>query len=203
MPKPRRAPPLDREARRAAIIAAVVPLLTQRGTAVTTREMAEAAGVAEGTLFTVFEDKRALVLAAIEDRMNATPLRCELAALGDELVLERKLLAAAAVIMPRLDEVRALASALHSLPAPGKSAPKHHPGYFEAWNAAINDGLAALLEPHAQQLRLAPERVAHLFAALLFSSRAPYLPSGERLAPAELVGVLLHGTEARTIEERR
>lgn len=184
-------------------MAAVAPLLAERGAAVTTREMAEAAGVAEGTLFTVFDDKRALVLAAIEDRMDAAPLRCELATVGEELSLERKLLAAAAVIVPRLDEVRALASALHSLPPAGKSTPTRRPRYFEAWNAAINDGLTKLLEPHRRELRLAPDRVAHLFAALLFSSRAPYVSTGERLAPAELVEVLLHGTETRVIEERR
>ncbi len=165
--------------------------------------MAEAAGVAEGTLFTVFDDKRALVLAAIEDRMDAAPLRCELAALDKELSLEQKLLAGAAVIMPRLDEVRGLASVLHSLPTPGKSANKRQPRYFEAWNAAINDGLAMLLEPHARQLRLAPERVAHLFATLLFSSSAPYASFGDRFTPGELVELLLHGIETRVVEERR
>lgn len=194
---------MDREARRAAIIAAVVPLLTERGAAVTTREMAAAAGVAEGTLFTVFADKRALVLAAIEDRMDAAPLKCELAALRDELSVEGKLLAAAAVIMPRLDEVRALASALHSVPPAGKSEPQRHPRYFEAWNAAINSGLTELLEPHKQELRLAPDRVAQLFAALLFSSRAPYVASRDRMLPAELVEVLLHGTKTSASEEHR
>lgn len=198
---------MDREARRAAIIAAVVPLLTARGAAVTTREMAEAAGVAEGTLFTVFDDKRALVLAAIEDRMDAGPLRCDLATVNRDLDLKGKLLAAAEVITPRVTEFAALASALHSLPAPAKTTPDaatptRNQRFRETWIAAIIDGLTELLEPHADELRLAPERVAHLFAALLFSSRAPYVSCGERLATVELVEVLLHGTETRVIEER-
>src|SRR5690606_24835873 len=46
-----RARPLAPEERREAILDAVLPLLRERGREVTSRELAEAAGVAEGTIF--------------------------------------------------------------------------------------------------------------------------------------------------------
>src|SRR3954453_17128960 len=60
-----RATPLPPAERRAPILLAVRPVLLERGAAVTTRELAEAAGVAEGTLFRVFTDKRTLVCEAV------------------------------------------------------------------------------------------------------------------------------------------
>ena len=58
----RRAAPLSPESRRAAILEAVAPLVRERGVETTTRELAAAAGVAEGTLFRVFADKHSLLV---------------------------------------------------------------------------------------------------------------------------------------------
>ncbi|MBO0608332.1 TetR/AcrR family transcriptional regulator [Myceligenerans salitolerans] len=49
------------EDRRAAIIEAVMPLVEERGADATSRELADAAGVAEGTLFRAFGDKVCLI----------------------------------------------------------------------------------------------------------------------------------------------
>ena len=68
--------------RRLAIIEAVAPLLVDHGATVTTKQMAEAAGIAEGTLFSVFPDKRSVILATIKQRMDPEPLRIALAAAG-------------------------------------------------------------------------------------------------------------------------
>ena len=51
--------------RRAAVLDAAIPLLMENGIGVTTRQIADAAGVAEGTLFRVFDDKRALLVSAV------------------------------------------------------------------------------------------------------------------------------------------
>ncbi|MBE1875708.1 TetR/AcrR family transcriptional regulator [Myceligenerans sp. TRM 65318] len=49
------------EDRRAAIVEAVMPLVAERGVDATSRELADAAGVAEGTLFRAFGDKACLI----------------------------------------------------------------------------------------------------------------------------------------------
>ena len=59
--------------RRRAIVDAVVPLLLQHGDDVTTKQIAEAAGIAEGTIFRVFPDKAALLMAVAEETIEPVP----------------------------------------------------------------------------------------------------------------------------------
>src|SRR5215207_2360128 len=56
--------------RRKAILDALIPLLVERGGDVTTKEIAQAAGIAEGTIFRVFPDKATLLFAAAEEAIN-------------------------------------------------------------------------------------------------------------------------------------
>ena len=56
--------------RRKAIVDVVVPLLLDHGGEVSTRQIAEAAGIAEGTIFRVFPDKNALWLAVAERTLD-------------------------------------------------------------------------------------------------------------------------------------
>lgn len=81
--------------RRAAIATAVMPLVAERGVDVTSRELAEAAGVAEGTLFRAFGDKTALVGAvAVEGLTRAgrpEETLAELIGIDPTLPLERRL----------------------------------------------------------------------------------------------------------------
>ena len=64
LPDVPRAPRLTPDERRGALIEATIPLLLQHGASVSTRQIAEAAGVAEGTIFRVFDSKEDLVHAA-------------------------------------------------------------------------------------------------------------------------------------------
>ena len=53
----KRASAMPAEERRTAIIEAVRPLLAEYGESVTSKQIAAAAGIAEGTIFRVFADK--------------------------------------------------------------------------------------------------------------------------------------------------
>ncbi len=70
-----RATSMSPDDRRKAIVTALVPLIIERGGEVSTREIAQAAGIAEGTIFRVFPDKKSLLLAAAEEAINPAGAR--------------------------------------------------------------------------------------------------------------------------------
>lgn len=159
--------------------------------------MAEAAGVAEGTLFTVFPDKAAMVRAAIDQHMDPEPLRASLAAISPDAPLEARLAEAASVIVAAIDDLIAFGMVLRTLPHrhdrhAGPPGPKGTPpATLVAWNAALTSSVTALLEPHAPALRLPPERATAALVGLLFVSRRPFTSPEERLTVPEIVGLLL------------
>src|SRR5689334_4668411 len=83
-----RAAALPAEERRQAIVDAVIPLLVEQGAGVTTRQIAAAAGVAEGTIFRVFDDKAQLLHAAAHAALDPGRGPRTLAALDPALPLE-------------------------------------------------------------------------------------------------------------------
>jgi AcrR family transcriptional regulator len=93
-----RAAALPLEERRSAIVAATLPLFLEQGVAVTTREIAQAAGIAEGTIFRVFEDKTALLDAVIEAALDPAPTEAAIRAIDPTLSFEDRLIAAVGVL---------------------------------------------------------------------------------------------------------
>src|ERR1700730_9179034 len=70
----KRASVMPPDERRAMIVAATLPLLMEGGEMVTTRQMADAAGIAEGTIFRVFADKDAVITAVVDAALDVGPL---------------------------------------------------------------------------------------------------------------------------------
>src|SRR5947199_2681726 len=80
-PRRRRVPAMAPEDRRASLVAVTIPLLREFGVAVSTRQIADAAGVAEGTIFGAFPDKASLLRAALISALETGPLAAQLAEL--------------------------------------------------------------------------------------------------------------------------
>src|SRR5215210_9494742 len=109
---PQRAPSMPPEARRAAIIEATLPLLLERGAGISTRQIAEAAGIAEGTIFRVFPDKDAVIRAAVDQAFDPEPTDEALEAIDRALPFEAQLAEAVRIMQRRLCDIWRLVSAV-------------------------------------------------------------------------------------------
>src|SRR5579885_3895728 len=117
----RRARPLSPDARRQALIAATLPLIRKCGTDVSTRRIAQAAGVAEGTIFRVFPDKESLVQTAIAAAFDPAPVIAALARLDRSLALEPRLIEIVKIVQAWVGTVIDLMMALRgNWPPAGK-----------------------------------------------------------------------------------
>jgi AcrR family transcriptional regulator len=176
------------EERRAAILAATVPLLVEHGTEITTRQIAAAAGIAEGTIFRVFADKESLIEAAVEQAFDPAPAEAELMAIDPTLDLEARCVAAVDIIQRRV------ASMWRILTAVGVSnLPEGQRNKKQGARPTTVNTLAALLEPDRDQLRMDPMQAADLLRGLTFATSHPALTVGDPLSPREIVSVILDG----------
>jgi AcrR family transcriptional regulator len=195
VPTPGRARPLPPEERRAALIAVTLPLLGQCGTRVTTRQIAEAAGVAEGTIFRVFRDKDELVRVTLDAAFDPAPALAELDKIDTDLPLRVKLLAVTSVLQRRLLSVFNLMMSLRTTAPPEhlderrKSAGPAH--------AAISDKIVGLLEPDRAQFDRPVGEVVRLLRMLTFAGSHPMITDGDLLTAEEITDVLLHGVCAK------
>src|SRR3954470_1213490 len=100
--KPRRATALPPDERRSTIVAAALPLLLEHGDRVTSRQIAEAAGIAEGTIFRGFADKDELIVAVLEAALDPAPFEAAVATIPAGVDFEAALTAAAAMMQQRV-----------------------------------------------------------------------------------------------------
>jgi len=190
-----RATALPPSERRAEIIAATLPLVLTHGAAVTTRQIAEAAGIAEGTIFRVFPDKESLIEAVVESAFDATSTDAALTAIDMGLPLEARLVEAVEILRRRVADLWQLRTALGMMQVSSggpSMTDKHRPPDLSS--------LASLFGLDRDRIRRTPLEAAHLLRGLTIASTHPALILEAPLPSEEIVSLFLDGVRSESPE---
>lgn len=192
------------EDRRAALISATEPLLERYGRDVSTRQIAEAAGVAEGTIFRAFATKDALIDAVVDEVLDERRTRDAIAAVDPSLPFEERLVEAVTVLQDRTRRVFALFHALRLRPGWARGSGEDPPAHETLMARQRHDQaqlelvLLDLIGQDAARLRISPREAVTMLRATVFSLTHPLL-GDERLArPDRIVDLVLHGVVRAT-----
>jgi len=182
--KTRRAAALPPDQRRSMIVEATLPLLIEHGDRVTTKQIAEAAGIAEGTIFRAFGDKDEVIAAVVEAALDPEPLEAALNAIPADLGFEALLAAAIVIMQQRVIDIWRLVSSIGTR-------------FHEMTRRPMvdSDALVRIFDGHRSEIAVEPIVAARLLRALTLSTTHPML-AGEPMSPNELVQLFLHGVEA-------
>lgn len=189
-PRGGRAAPLSPDERRRAIVDAVLPLLREHGRAVTTHQIAEAADIAEGTIFRVFDTKEELVDAALARAFAPGPFLDQVAGIDRSLPLRERLVGFVTVLQHRFTDVFTL---MHAM---GLVAPPEHLDHGEdpgAWRARLHEDLVALVGDDAARLRIPAGELVRALRLLTFSGSHPHIADHRLMTPEQIVDLVLLG----------
>lgn len=184
------------EDRRAALIDATIPLLREHGLDVSTRQIAQAAGVAEGTIFGVFQDKNTLVAAALLHALDPQPTLDALDRINPALGLRERLVLAADLINERFTGNAQLMAAARQLILHARQ-PERAREQMACSRERLHAALTAVIEPDAYLLRRSPGTTARLL--LLYLGANTFGPFGDTdgFTGPEIVSLLLDGLMRR------
>lgn len=169
--------------RREAILDAVIPLIFEHGPTVTSKQISEAAGVAEGTLFRAFDDKDSIVRAAVDKYFDPEAFRERLRHIPRDQPIESKVRDIVTALRERFTGVVRLAG----LVGDPRSAPQ------KEQRRVFAELVGEILAPDADDLTMPPERVGQMARMLAFAASIPAFNCEADFDDDELTRVLLYG----------
>lgn len=177
-----RARPLAVEARKAMIIEATMPLLVDFGLDLTSKQIAEAAGVAEGTIFRAFGDKETLIEQTVKKFLDPEPLRRELRSIPIDLPLDDKVLRMIELMRKRFSDVFRVMAAIRTVQPP----PHNEKNAFAEF-------VSEALVPHVKELNWPPDRTAQVIRLVSFAASITHFNAGMEFSSEELTRIVLYG----------
>jgi AcrR family transcriptional regulator len=178
------------EERRDKLIDVTLTLLREHGRAVTTRQIAEAAGVAEGTIFRVVESKEELVELAIQRAFEPGALIERIAEIDPDQPLRDRLVTLASIMQQRF---RATFDLMKKVGMVRPADHVHDSPEAVASRARLLERLQGVVGDDADQLTLPAEEFVHRLRLLTFAGSHPHISDGHLLTPEQIVDTLLHG----------
>lgn len=180
-----RARPLAPEDRRAALVEQVIPLLKERGRDVSSREIAEACGVAEGTVFRAFGDKDSLIAAAVEAYFDPEPFRRAVAAIDHGLPAEEKVRQLLGLLRERFSGILGLMTAMRLTERP--------PAVLATAGGEWVHVVEELFAPDAEALAVPPATLAYYLRLVAFGTAVPHFNIPHAFGEDELLRLVGHG----------
>ena len=172
------------------LVVATLRLLREHGRQVTTRQIAEEAQVAEGTIFRVFASKDELVEAAIARAFVPGALVERLAEIDPVMPLEERLVRAASVLQQRYRATFDLMAKVGLVkPPPDSALATDRAAHLER----LSEMLVRVVGEDASRLAVPVEEFVHRLRLLVFVGSHPGLTDGRVLPAADAVHTVLHG----------
>jgi AcrR family transcriptional regulator len=185
-----RARPMSPEERRDKLIDVTLDLLREHGRSVTTRQIAAAAGVAEGTIFRVVESKEELVEAAIARAFEPGALVERIEEIDARLPLRERLVVLVSILQQRF---RATFELMKKVGMVRPSDHVHDSPEAVAWRARLQSLLEGVVGDDGDQLAVPIDDFVHRLRLLTFAGSHPFISDGRLLSPDQIVDTILHG----------
>ena len=185
-----RARPMSPEERRAHLTDVTLRLLRVHGRDVTTRQIAEEAGIAEGTVFRAFAAKEELLDAAISRAFEPGDVVTRIEEIDPTLPLRERLVTLVAFMQQRF---RASFDLMQKM---GLVRPPRHLHDSEgaaAWRDRLEQLLAGVVGDDAEELAVPLDHFIHVLRLLTFAGSHEHIADGRLLSPDEIVDTVLHG----------
>lgn len=192
------------EQRRTAIVQAVLPLLVKHGANITTRQIAQAAGIAEGTVFRAFKDKEELLRACVTEAFRTDQVCAAIRQVPQDSDVTARLTEAAVLF---LEHFTRLGDLMQTLVTSGYDVHRYRPHGDDRTPSDVRaefmrdltGAITAVLAPDEQRLWVPVAEFAQMLLALVAGMRFQPKPDEDlRAGVRKRLDVLLHGALADT-----